>query len=599
MAERHLVLCGRTSAKKLGRDWQSAPVVRLRLGEGRNDVHLRLEHLSQRLCANLPGVAVDLLEIAAYVYAADQAVTRGGRVEIEYGRRWRRHFRFEIPVRCLDIWRRADVHAALTEALSFLSDDDYEFNFTRLRTPPPLSRYLFDVLESEQDFEEVILFSGGLDSLGGAVREILQGHHKVVLVSHRPNAKILSGQRELVACLNDRVTFSGYRPLHVAVEVNKGKRLGKDFTQRTRSFLFAAVAAVVAGVFGQTRIRFYENGPISLNLPVSPQVLGGRASRTTHPRVLKGFERLLESLLSKKIHVQNPFLWSTKAEILMQIRGAGCGELCALTSSCTHTWTQTSSGPHCGRCSQCVDRRLAALSAGLSDKEDPPNYYRSHVLLGPIDGADLILAERYVGSLLQAEGISSPAAFITRFPEVTRALPHVDESTARAAELAHDLYLRHAKAVQAALIEAVRRHPECVVRRDCPINSLLGIVSGRSSWRPARTETGSACSAADRCSCSPNVLLLDRETFEARFGNRKCFLGNTREFWLLDRLNRRPGFFVSYDTLRADVWRDERTAKNTIQRTVCNLRRRLKSDQFESVIIDGSEPDHYQLVLPV
>jgi hypothetical protein len=220
MAERHLVLCGRSLAPKLGRDWQNPPVLRLHIGEGRNDVHLRLEHLSRRLCADLPGVAVDLLKIAAYVYAADQAITRGGRVEIEYGECWRRHFRFEVPVRCLDVWRRADVNVALTETLSYLSDDDYEFNFTRLRNPPPLSRYLFDVLESKQDFEEVILFSGGLDSLGGAVREILQGHHKVVLVSHRPNSKILARQRELVVRLNERISFSGYRPLHVAGEVN-------------------------------------------------------------------------------------------------------------------------------------------------------------------------------------------------------------------------------------------------------------------------------------------------------------------------------------------------------------------------------------------
>jgi 7-cyano-7-deazaguanine synthase in queuosine biosynthesis len=459
-------------------------------------------------------------------------------------------------------------------------------------------RYLFDVLESEQDFEEVILFSGGLDSLGGAVREILQGHNKVVLVSHRPTSKILARQRELVARLNERISFSGYRPLHVAVEVNKGKRLGRDFNQRTRSFLFASVAAVVAQVFGRKRIRFYENGPISLNLPVSPQVLGGRASRTTHPRVLKGFERILKSLFSEEFQVQNPFLWSTKAELLSQIKGAGCGTLCALTSSCAHTWTQTASGPHCGRCSQCVDRRLAALSAGLTDDEDPPGYYRSNVLLGSIDGAELILSERYIGSLLQAEDIPNAAAFITRFPEVARTLRYLDEPTAQAAGRMHDLYLKHVRAIQAALVEAVRRHPECVVRRDCPINSLLGIVIGRSSQRPARTETGPVRSGGDRCPHSPRVLLLDRERFEARLGRRTCFLGNTKEFLLLERLNRRPGTFVSYDGLRAEVWRDERTAKNTIQRTVSNLRRCLESERFEGVLIDGSQPGHYRLVLP-
>ncbi len=43
---------------------------------------------------------------------------------------------------------------------------------------------------------------------------------------------------------------------------------------------------------------------------------------------------------------------------------------------------------------------------------------------------------------------------------------------------------------------------------------------------------------------------------------------------------------------------DEHTAKNTIQRTVCNLRRKLREAALEGVLIDGSQKDHYQLVLP-
>ena len=136
MAKRHLVLCGDVRVPVLTAEWKAAPVLRLALGRGRHDVHLRLDHLSERLAANLPEVAIDLLELAAYVYAADQAVTRGGRLEIDYGERWRRHFRFEIPVRRLEVWRRPDVVAALTETLSFLSDDDYEFHFRPLRQPP-------------------------------------------------------------------------------------------------------------------------------------------------------------------------------------------------------------------------------------------------------------------------------------------------------------------------------------------------------------------------------------------------------------------------------------------------------------------------------
>jgi hypothetical protein len=598
MAKRHLVLCGNVRAPKLTAAWKEASALRLVLGKGRHEVHLRLDHLSKRLAAGLPDVAIDLLELAAYVYTADQAVSRGGPVEIDYGERWRRHFRFEVPVRRPDIWRTPPIQEALTQTLSFLSDDDYEFHFSRRRDPPPLSRYLFDAVEPDTGMEEVVLFSGGLDSLGGAIREILQAHRKVVLVSHWSNSKIYSRQRHLIDCFNERIDSGRCRPLHVAVAVNKGKKLGRDFNQRTRSFLFAAVAAVTARLFGLSRVRFYENGPISLNLPVSPQVVGGRASRTTHPRVLQGFEKLLTGLFETSFHVQNPFLWKTRKEVLEGIKAAGCGSLCALTSSCAHTWEQTTEQPHCGRCSQCLDRRLAALSAGLSDDEDPPQRYRSDVVLAPIAGADLILAERYVGHLLQAENIADAMSFLTHYPEVARVLRHVDESPAQAAALALDLYRRHAQAVRGGLAVVAGKIADPLAWRGVPVNSLFGIAFGRPNQTGTRSGKASSCREPRSAPASAQTLVVDRESFTARLGEHSCFLGNTVEFRLLERLNRRPGLFLSIETLRASVWNDKHLAKNTIQRTVCNLRRKLRDAGLTGVSIDGMQKGHYQLILP-
>src|SRR5581483_1583401 len=164
MADPHLILCGSAARTSRAAIWRSAPRVELRLGTGRCDVHLRIEHLSRPLKAPPTDVLADLLEVAAFVYAADHTVSRGGTREFEYGRRWRRHFRFEIPIRCLEVWRNPDVVAVLRETLGFLSDDDYEFSFSRYIDPPPLDRYLFEQVDAA-GFEEVTLLSGGLDSL--------------------------------------------------------------------------------------------------------------------------------------------------------------------------------------------------------------------------------------------------------------------------------------------------------------------------------------------------------------------------------------------------------------------------------------------------
>jgi hypothetical protein len=547
------------------------------------------------MCASPPDEVIDLLELAAYVYTADQAVTRGGTREFDYGSRWRRHFRFEVPVRRPEVWGQREVTAALTETLSFLSDDDFEFAFMRYRDPPPVERYLYgEVAEEGGDFEEVMLFSGGLDSLGGAVREVLQGHRKVALVSHRPVSKVYARQRDLAAEITRRLPGAGLRPLHVAVEVNKGKALGGEFTQRCRSFLFAAVAAAVARLLGLWRIRFYENGVVSLNLPLSPQVLGGRASRTTHPRTMRGFARLFTLLFGSPFAAENPFLWETKTTVLKGIQAAGHGDLCARTSSCGHTFGRTVQHPHCGCCSQCVDRRLTALAAGLSDAEDPPSGYASDVLTGPRDGADLILVERYVGALLKIGKIEEPRAFLTAFPELSRVLLHVDEAARQAAERAYAVYRLHADQIKAALAGVVRRESEGIVEWCHPLNCLLSVLCGRAGRQRAALQPSDA--AAAPAEETPRPLVLDEETFEAHYGKAACFLGNTMEFHVLARLIRSTGRFVAVNSLRDDVWPHGEAEKNTIQRTVSNLRRRLREAGID-VIIDGSQKDYYRLIL--
>jgi 7-cyano-7-deazaguanine synthase in queuosine biosynthesis len=542
-------------------------------------------------------MATDLLEIAALVYTADQAVGRGGVKEFEYGQKWRRHFRFEFAVRRPERWRRPEVSSALGELLSFLSDDDYEFGFSAHPSPPPAQGY-FRSLEHDtnpEGIEEVILLSGGLDSLGGAVTEILQSRRKVALVSHRSSGKIYARQTDVVQALTDVLPDQRLRPLHVAVEVNKGKRLNRDFMQRTRSFLFGTLAALVAHLLGKQRVRFYENGVTSLNLPISPHVLGGRASRTTHPQTLRGMEKLFGLIFDQQFTVENPFEWYTKTQVLQLIRSAGCGTLCAKTSSCVKTWTRTLQHPHCGCGSQCVERRVSALAAGLDEKEDPSAGYESDVVTGARTGPDLTWVERYHGIAVAAEKLTEPQQLLIAHPEVARVLRHTKLPAARAAELALDLHRRHARDVCQVLVTVLHQQAENIVYRRSLPNSMLGVAfpqGDRGPTPPALEEAPAARNAPDR------ELVLDADKFEVRWAGKACFLGNTLEFRLLVRLRQRPGAFVSVNSLRLDVWRDDHTEKYTIQRTVSNLRRRLAGAGMGQIHLDGSQRDHYQLVVP-
>jgi hypothetical protein len=271
----------------------------------------------------------------------------------QLGKDWRRKFRFIIPVRLPDLWSSALVSPLLVDALSFLSDDFYLFEFVQLRDPPEFQRYL-DLDGAEPHgfpADEVVLFSGGLDSLAGAVSELAGDTRRIALVSHGSAPKIASHQSDLVEALGAR--FGNYQIFHVPVWVHKQQAPGKEFTQRSRSFLYAALGFVVARIFGLSRLRFFENGVVSLNLPIVPHELGARASRTTHPQVVSGFTKLFSALAGTSFTVENPFLWKTKSEIITSMAQHGCEELICLTVSCTRVREMTLAQTHCGICSQC------------------------------------------------------------------------------------------------------------------------------------------------------------------------------------------------------------------------------------------------------
>ena len=87
------------------------------------EVNLNLGSLTRAMVADLPDRLADLIEIAAYVYCADQFSPRDTPLMRDLGAAWRRSFRFEMPVRDLPFWSRTEVQDALVGVLGFLSED--------------------------------------------------------------------------------------------------------------------------------------------------------------------------------------------------------------------------------------------------------------------------------------------------------------------------------------------------------------------------------------------------------------------------------------------------------------------------------------------
>ena len=414
MSNERAIICGNAPHTNL--PFEDAKPVQLRLWGPHQNVTLCIDDIRRCMLSDIPSQFLDLIEIATYIYCADQAVTRGGDGVDNLGENWRRRLYLRIPVRNPDLWSSSDLQKLMGSTLGFLSEDEYLFDFTKLEKGPPIQQYLkfSDEDVSPGNLEEVVLYSGGLDSLGGAIQEAVVDKRKVALITHKPTKKLEKRYKHLNKLLSEH--SQNAVPIYIPVSINKGKALSREYTQRSRSFLYAALGSTIAQMIGLSRIRFYENGIVSFNLPPSAQVVGAKATRTTHPQAINGFAQILTAVANKRFTVENPFLWLTKTEVLELIEKAGCSELIKFATSCAHTWEITKLKTHCGKCSQCIDRRFAVLAAGL-EEHDPKEMYKVDLLEDERDeGEPRTMLAAYVETASEITRMS-PVEFFSRYGE--------------------------------------------------------------------------------------------------------------------------------------------------------------------------------------
>jgi 7-cyano-7-deazaguanine synthase in queuosine biosynthesis len=480
MNSEKFIICGNVHAN-LPADVE-ADALRLHLDgkDDENKITLRVEDIRSHIYKEVPSRLLDLLMIATYVCAADQAIIRGAEDAETFGSKWRRNLHFVIPVSDVEFWSLADVVGCLKDTLGFLSDDRFEFDFLPFKDHLVRQSYFSfnnDGLMLGKP-EQVVMFSGGLDSLGGAVDEVMNQKRRVLLVNHRATQKFDKRYLKMCGLLDAKAPNN--RPFHVRVTVHKKKWMNKEYTQRTRSFLFVSLGACIANMLGQSSVRFYENGVISLNLPMASQVVGSKATRTTHPRVFHGFQQLLSMVTGSPFTVENPFLWKTKGEIVDLIAKSGCQELIGSSTSCAHVWEMTQQYSHCGTCSQCLDRRFAVIANGL-EAFDPLENYKVDLFYGVRDETrkvheDKTLYAGYLERANQAERIVQPTQFLVQFPEVARALRYLGGDSGANLQRCHEMYKRHASEAASVIEKSIAHYVKAIRQRTLPADSLMRIM---------------------------------------------------------------------------------------------------------------------------
>lgn len=328
-------------------------------------------------------VGLDLLILATHVHAADTRIARLS--DSQDG--WTRELRLVVPVADPALWWGAA--PILTRMLNFLTGDRWTLGFRArprrfARLAPTRRGRLF-----VPPFDRLQLFSGGLDSLIGAIDALSTGSTPL-LISHAGEGATSDAQTRLHDTLETRFPGRGFERLRLWMAFPDGFVTGTtgENTTRGRSFLFFALGAFAGSALGRDFVlQCPENGLIALNVPLDPVRLGALSTRTTHPFYIARWNQALQAL-GIPGRIENPYWSKTKGEMVAACAdGALLRELTPISLSCASPskgrW-QGLGTQHCGYCLPCLIRR-ASLVTGLAPDPDPTTYTVDDLTARPLN----------------------------------------------------------------------------------------------------------------------------------------------------------------------------------------------------------------------
>ena len=227
-------------------------------------------------------------------------------------------------------------------------------------------------------FNDLALFSGGLDSLIGAI-DALEAGRTPLLISHAGEGATSDAQTTIFDALKTQHPTNPFQRLRPWMAFPDGFVRGSagENTTRGRSFLFFALGVFAgSGLDGPFTLKVPENGLIAVNVPLDPLRLGALSTRTTHPFYIARWNDALTAL-GIEGRIENPDWDKTKGEMVAACaNGALLRRLTPMSLSRaapTKGRWQGLGTQHCGYCLPCLIRR-ASLLKGFGPGADPTVY---------------------------------------------------------------------------------------------------------------------------------------------------------------------------------------------------------------------------------
>lgn len=320
------------------------------------------------------GVAFDLFLISCLVYGVDILLPRE-----KFGfDGWSREIEVTFPVEDVEVFMNGK--EALEKTLNFLTGDIWMVTLEN-REVKSLYKYGKRQKAYSETFRKrhkvVNLFSGGMDSLIGAINQLHKSKDEVCLVSHTDSmfkgAK--TDQEDILMEIKKKYRHYHYIPTRVDMGKHDihGHTYSKETTLRSRSFLFLSMAVLVAdSIDVNMPVHIPENGTISLNYPLTPSRRSSCSTRTTHPHFLQLMGAFLQTI-GLNHSIINDYQTCTKGEM-----AKGCTDKDLLLATYPYSCSCGKRGtrkdirdnvhvPHCGVCMPCIYRRIALHKIGVKE----------------------------------------------------------------------------------------------------------------------------------------------------------------------------------------------------------------------------------------
>ena len=332
------------------------------------DIWYRMDQLK------IDAIYEDLFIIGISIFSLDKRISRRLFKDC-----WTRDIYVSIPVLEYDTWKKTN--KKWEKMLRFLTGDIWHIEFRK-------SEVVYSYRENPnrkhlniQECDCVCLFSGGLDSLCGAIKLLEEGRSPC-LVGHNEYPKLRKKQKNFAEIFQDiyveqKVEFISFTANSRApVSSMEGKLKDSENTSRGRSLLFLCAALSIAGILGKDiPVYIPENGFIGLNISLTKGRKGTCSTRTTHPSFLRQFNEILK-IVQIENSVVNFFAFNTKREIVNCVKDTEAFNACySYTISCSHPClarynkSGTKEYPiNCGYCYPCLIRKSSVLDVEEDNK---------------------------------------------------------------------------------------------------------------------------------------------------------------------------------------------------------------------------------------